>query len=102
MVMATKLNVKPRKGEIGITYTKQEDKSAGGIILNSKEEDTYMESSRWLQVWAVGDGVTDIEVGDEVLVTHLKWTEQVMLDDGSQVAFTSWKEVHAVRTPEKE
>ena len=51
------------------------DTSDGGIILGKATVHDMMEQARWVRVLAVGPDVTEVAIGDVVLIEPLMWTE---------------------------
>jgi co-chaperonin GroES (HSP10) len=56
-------------------------KTSGGIIMpddNMKERGIR---PRWCQVYAIGKGVSDVKVGQWILVQHGRWTHGIEIKD---------------------
>ena len=65
-----------------------EKKLASGLIVPDDNGKDRGIKSRWAEVWAVGQNVTDVRVGEKVLVSHGRWTRGVKvreLDGGMSV-----------------
>ena len=57
--------------------------TTGGIIIpddNGKERGIR---PRWAEVYAVGEDITDLEVGQWVLISHGRWSRGVDFNDGN-------------------
>lgn len=54
-----------------------ERKTAGGIILRNDDKKSEGIRPRWAEVYSIGTGVTDVEVGDWILVKHGRWSRGV-------------------------
>lgn len=54
-----------------------EQRTASGIILGNDEAKTSGIRARWAKVYAKGEDITDIEVGDWILVEHGRWTRGI-------------------------
>lgn len=54
-----------------------EQQSASGIVLGNDEGKSEGIRARWAQVYAVGEGVDDFEVGQWILVSHGRWTRGI-------------------------
>lgn len=68
-----------------------EQKTAGGIIINSDDGKAHGVYPRWGKVWAVGPEQSDVKVGEWVLIEHGRWTRgmDVINDiDGEEVKTT--------------
>ena len=65
-------------------------KSQGGIfILDDNMKDTGIRS-RWAQVYAVGPDVTDIKVGEWILIDHGRWTFGMEIEDAAEGVIKIW------------
>ena len=65
-------------------------KTRGGIILLDDNMTDRGIHDRWAQVWAVGPEISDLIVGEWVLVKHGRWTTGIeMLIEGKRQ--TIWK-----------
>lgn len=54
-----------------------ETRTAGGIIIGNDDGKDRGIRPRWGTVYAVGQDVTDVKVGDRVLIAHGRWTRGV-------------------------
>ncbi len=60
-----------------------EKRTKNGIIIlddNGKERGIR---ERWAQVWNKHDDITEVEVGDWILIKHGRWTRGIDVNDGS-------------------
>jgi len=57
-----------------------ETKSNAGIVVMGNIEDST-KAAKWGKVIAIGNSVTEVSVGDRILIEPLMWTEGVKLDD---------------------
>lgn len=57
------------------------EKSKFGIILTNQDLDSQMKYARWGKVLAIGPSVTDIEVGDLVLIESGKWSTAMKYEE---------------------
>lgn len=72
---------KPTRGKIFVTGIEQGmQKTKGGIILNDDNFKDHGIRPRWCQVYAIGEGVEDITVGEWILVEHGRWTLRLSLE----------------------
>lgn len=62
-----------------------ERKTAAGIIIPDDNGKSVGVKPRWGTVWKIGKNVSDIEIGDRVLVAHGRWTRGIKVRelDGS-------------------
>lgn len=58
-----------------------EQKSRGGIILQSDNGKAHGVHPRWAKVYAVGPEQTDVKVGQWVLIEHGRWTRGIKIED---------------------
>lgn len=69
--------------------------SPGGIIYKSYIMDAS--TSRWATVLSIGPKVTEVAVGDNILIENLQWTEGCKMPDGNKVWRTTEEKVMCVR-----
>ena len=55
--------------------------TTGGIIIPDDDGKERGIRPRWAEVYAVGEDVTDISVGQWVLVSHGRWSRGVDIDN---------------------
>lgn len=71
----------PLKGKIFITDLEEGERiTRGGIILRDDNMKDHGIRPRWGRVWSVGSGITDVKVGEWVLVEHGRWTLRIPLE----------------------
>ena len=58
-----------------------EQKSAGGIVLQSDNGKAHGVHPRWCKVYAVGPEQDEVKVGNWVLVEHGRWTRGIKIED---------------------
>lgn len=56
-----------------------EQQTTGGIILRNDEGKSEGIHNRWAQVFSVGEGVTDIKVGEWILIEHGRWSRGIQV-----------------------
>lgn len=61
------------------------EKTASGLWLHSDDAKSTGIHPRWARVWAVGEGVTEVAVGEWILIEHGRWTRTIEFEntDGS-------------------
>lgn len=60
-----------------------EKRTKNGIIIlddNGKERGIR---ERWAQVWSKHDDITEVDVGDWILIKHGRWTRGIDVDNGT-------------------
>lgn len=74
-------NLKPLRGKV-LVYDMEygETKTAGGLIIGNDDGKERGIHPRWATVYAVGDDVSDVKVGDRVLIAHGRWTRGVKVN----------------------
>jgi hypothetical protein len=55
-------------------------RTAGGIIITDDNVKETGIRPRWSQVSLIGEGVTDIAVGDWILLPHGRWTNRLKFE----------------------
>lgn len=55
--------------------------SRGGLILLDDDMKSQGIRPRWAQVYAVGDGIRDIEVGQYIMIAHGRWSRGIAIED---------------------
>ena len=73
-----------------------EMKTASGIVIQSDDGKAHGVKPRWAKVYRVGSEVTDIEVGQWVLIEHGRWTRKIKIDDGEGVKEFQKVETHSI------
>jgi co-chaperonin GroES (HSP10) len=58
-----------------------EQKTTGGIILQSDNGKAHGVHPRWAKVYAVGPEQQDVGVGQWVLIEHGRWTRGIKIED---------------------
>ncbi len=58
-----------------------EQKTAGGIILQSDNGKAHGIHPRWAKVYAVGPEQEDVRVGQWILIEHGRWTRGIKIED---------------------
>jgi hypothetical protein len=59
------------------------DRNSGKIILTNQDISTQATQARWGRVTAIGEKVTDFNVGDIVLIESLQWTLEMKFEGKS-------------------
>lgn len=69
------------KGKVLVTNLDSgEQKTAAGIIITDDDGKLRGVRSRWAEVYSVGEDITDIKVGEWILIEHGRWSRTIMLD----------------------
>jgi len=59
-----------------------EERINKGIIIPGEDTQGRGIRPRWAQVWAVGDEVTSVNVGEWILMEHGRWTRGIKVVNG--------------------
>ena len=60
-----------------------EQKTAGGLIIQSDDGKAHGVKPRWAKVYRVGSEVDFVKEGQWVLIEHGRWTRKIKIDDGA-------------------
>ncbi len=58
-----------------------EQRSNSGIILGNDEARTAGIRARWAKIYALGDDIDELQVGDWILIEHGRWTRGIHYND---------------------
>lgn len=75
-----------------------EQVSEAGIVLRDDDGTLRGIHPRWSQVYSVGDDVTDVNVGDWVLVVHGRWSRTIEID-GVELNLVDYPENVMIASP---
>lgn len=59
-----------------------EQKTAGGLIIQSDDGKAHGVKPRWAKVYKVGSEIDSIKEGQWILIEHGRWTRKIKIDDG--------------------
>lgn len=78
--------ITPLKNSVLVTdIDSLEEKVINGVIIPNELGQERGIRPRWATVYAIGEEVTDVNVGDRILVSHGRWTRGVKLvKDGKE------------------
>lgn len=89
MVVTGKL--KPRAGKVFVEQLENGQRvSMGGILIPDDNMKNHGIRARWGKVWALGEGVEDIKVGDWILVEHGRWSFGIDVQGDDGETFKVW------------
>jgi co-chaperonin GroES (HSP10) len=60
-----------------------EQKTAGGLIIQSDDGKAHGVKPRWAKVYKVGSEIDFIKEGQWILIEHGRWTRKIKIDDGA-------------------
>ena len=70
-----------KDGVIVIDMNFGEQKTHGGLIIQSDNGKTHGIHPRWAKVYAVGNEQKDVSVGQWILIEHGRWTRGIKIED---------------------
>ena len=74
-----------------------EQKTAGGIIIQSDDGKAHGVKPRWAQIYKIGEKCNlDVKVGQWILIEHGRWTRKIKIDDGDGVKEVQKVEVSSI------
>lgn len=77
---------RPLKGKVFVTSLEHGDTiTKAGLIITDDNMTNRGIRARWGQVWAIGDDVQDIEVGQWILIEHGRWTQKIAMDVNGEI-----------------
>lgn len=75
-------SIKPLHDTIIVSDMKFEERiSTGGIVLVNDDMKNSGIRPRWGKIYALGPNVTDLEVGQYIMVSHGRWTRGIKIED---------------------
>lgn len=87
----TAKKVKALPGRVLVSDIQRGERQIGKIILPNDNGKSSGIRCRWAQVYAVGEGVTDVEKGDWIMVDHGRWTRGVTVNPCTDDEFVVWQ-----------
>ena len=84
------MQIKALKGKVLVTNLERGSRIVGGIIIpddNGKDEGIR---PRWGKVYSVGDDITDITVGQWLLIENGRWTRMLKIKEDSGSHTSVW------------
>ena len=81
------MKIRPLKGKVLATNLERGSRVVNGIIIPDDNGQSRGIRPRWGQVYAVGPDITEIKVGEWILIEHGRWTRMLKIteDDGKEV-----------------
>ena len=68
-----------------------EQKTRSGIVLRSDDGKSEGVKPRWAKVFAIGPEVTDVAVGEWVLLEHGRWSRGLEVEEDDGTKFDMWR-----------
>ena len=80
-------SVRPLPNRVLVCDMEYGDKlTKGGLIILNDDGKERGIKPRWATVYAVGELVTDVKVGDRIMIAHGRWTRGVQVVDAQGTA----------------
>ena len=81
------MKIKAMKGKVLVSELERGSRVVNGIILPDDNGKSEGVRPRWAKVYAIGDDITTIQVGQWVLVEHGRWTRSMKIKeyDGTDI-----------------
>jgi co-chaperonin GroES (HSP10) len=75
------MKIKPLPSKLLVEDIMKGERRVGGIVVpNDDGRDTGIRP-RWAKVYAVGDGIDDVSVGEWILVEHGRWSRELKISE---------------------
>lgn len=79
------MNIRPLGKRVIVSVMERGERRLGsGIVIPNDDGKDSGIRPRWAKVYAIGEGVPDIEVGNWVLIEHGRWTRGITLENGDE------------------
>jgi len=89
------------KGKVLVTNLDSgEQKTAAGIIIGDDDGKLRGVRSRWAEVYSVGEDITDIQVGEWILIEHGRWSRTIYIE-GTALNLVDYPKSVLCAAPEK-
>jgi co-chaperonin GroES (HSP10) len=75
------MKIRALKGKVLVTDLERGDRVINGIIIPDDNGKSSGIRSRWGKVYAVGNDIKDIKVGEWILIEHARWTRMIKIKD---------------------
>ena len=85
------MKVNALKGKVLVTDLERGSRMINGIIIPDDNGKSEGIRPRWGKVYSVGEDITDISVGQWILIENGRWTRMLKVDD-IQVWGVEWPE----------
>ena len=81
-----------------VNKLKHGERILGSIIIKNDDATSRGIRPRWAQVYSVGDDITDVNVGEWVLVKHGRWTRGFKFGDAESTS--DLDDLHVIDYPD--
>ena len=84
------MKIKALKGKVLVTNLERGSRVVNGIIIPDDNGQSRGIRPRWGQVYAVGPDITEIKVGEWILIEHARWTRMIKITDNNEQEVQLW------------
>lgn len=84
------MKIRALKGKVLVTNLERGSRIINGMIIPDDNGKSEGIRSRWGQVYAVGEDITDISPGQWVLIENGRWTRMLKVKDESNTEVQIW------------
>ncbi len=84
------MKIKPMKGKVLVTNLERGSRVVNGIIIPDDNGQSRGIRPRWGQVYALGSDITEIKVGQWILIEQGRWTRMLKIKDDNEVDIQLW------------
>lgn len=85
------MRIQALPGRVLIKEMTRGERKVGSIVLPDDNGKTAGVRARWAEVYSVGEGVTDIAVGEWILVQHGRWSRGITIQSNETESLTVWQ-----------
>jgi co-chaperonin GroES (HSP10) len=80
-----RMKIRPLPDKVLVEEIIRGERTVGGIVVPNDDGKEYGIRPRWGKVYAVGDSINDISIGEWVLIEHGRWSRELKIsqDDGT-------------------
>jgi co-chaperonin GroES (HSP10) len=77
--------IKPLKNRVLVTDIQKDERVINGIVVPSDDGKEFGVRPRWGKVYAVGDGVVDVNPDEWILIEHGRWSRELNVKEENLV-----------------
>ena len=85
------MQLKALKNKVLVSDLERGDRIVRGIIIPNDNGRTEGIRARWAKVYSVGSSISDISVGQWILIEHARWTRSVTIKNEDDTNLELWQ-----------
>lgn len=85
------MRISALKGKVIVSDLERGDRIVMGIIIPNDNGKNEGIRPRWGKVYSVGKDITDIKVGQWILIENMRWTRSVKITDDNDKDINLWQ-----------